>query len=119
MVRILSLVALALVLAGCAWSGPRHKPVPAAERAACLQQGGRIEGVGMMGTPACVIPYADAGKACSNKSDCQGICMRDDVGGPVPNPGDQMTGTCAPTNQTFGCFTIIDEGKVKSSLCQD
>lgn len=119
MIRLLALAGLALVLIGCAWNGPRHKPMPVAERTACLAKGGRVEGVGMFGTPACVIPYADAGKLCSNKSDCQGICMRDEVGGPVPKPGDPMTGTCEATNQTFGCFTIIDKGKVVSSLCQD
>ena len=122
--RILSLFAvMALAPAlGCASpNGIRHKPVTAAQRAECAARGGAIEGVGMFGTPSCVIPYADAGKACSNTSDCQGACLfnLDGSDRPIPKVGEPMTGTCEATNSTFGCFTEIDQGKAKASICVD
>lgn len=40
--------------------------------AQCEAAGGRWQRVCMLGTLACVKPYADAGKACSSGRDCQG-----------------------------------------------
>ena len=34
----------------------------------CRAEGGLIRGVGMFGTPACVKPFPDADKSCSDKS---------------------------------------------------
>ena len=120
--RSLSVTLLMMMpVLGCV-QGPsvRHKPITAAERADCSAKGGRIEGVGMFGTPACVIPYADAGKVCSNDSDCLGECLYDlDGANPVPKVGDPLEGTCEATNNTFGCFTEVDDGKAKTAVCVD
>ena len=117
----LATLLLAIPISGCAPDlSLRHKAVSAAERADCMAKGGRIEGVGMFGTPSCVIPYADAGKVCSNDRDCQGRCLFDlDGSGPTPKVGDPLGGACEATNSTFGCFTEVDEGKAKVSICVD
>lgn len=44
------------------------------DKAACAAKGGVVKGVCMFGFPSCVVSYSDAGKSCSNKSDCQGNC---------------------------------------------
>jgi putative hemolysin len=73
-----------LVLAGCT---PTAAPAPeaapqsfpremsVADRAACTGSGGRVERRGRMGAELCVMPFADAGKACTDKADCQGKCV--------------------------------------------
>jgi hypothetical protein len=43
--------------------------------AACAAKGGSIQPVGKAQIPVCVTPYADAGKACTDKSQCQGACV--------------------------------------------
>jgi hypothetical protein len=113
---------LLLPILGCAGDiSMANKSVSAAERADCAAKGGEVKRVGMSGAPACVIPYADAGKVCSRNSDCLGACLvvlgGDDQ--PVPKAGEPMAGTCEATNSTFGCFTEIEEGKATASVCVD
>ena len=78
-----------------------------------------------MGRPMCVIAYADAGKACIDKSDCQGECeASDDVGARLMDkktePKDEAgVGRCAPDNIPFGCHTYVENGAVTGTICVD
>lgn len=112
--------------ASCSWyeSAKFHRQLENSRKVAllkidkdkCSQENGKIEGVGMFGTPSCVHYYSDAGKYCIDKNDCQGYCM----GGEYLNIGEASTGTCQKSEQDqFGCFTIINNGKVSNAMCQD
>lgn len=90
------------------------KRLPAADRAACTASGGFVERMGMAGAEGCLHYLKDAGKVCTAKADCQGMCLYQ---GGQPMPA-HPTGLCAPTDSPFGCHTSIDNGKVVG-LCVD
>ncbi|MBO9717066.1 MAG: hypothetical protein J7507_09710 [Pseudoxanthomonas sp.] len=107
--RSLLCVLAVLLLAGCATP-------PVVDRAECAARGGTVRSVGMFATPACVIPYPDAGKACSDASECQGVCMAE-AGAVV---GDFAIGTCQRDNRdVFGCYHEIEKGVVVGGMCVD
>ena len=82
----------------------------------CSSEGGTIRGVGMFGTPACVIPFPDAGKACSDKSECQGLCKAPDSA----LVGSSAIGTCQrDTHDMYGCYNKIERGLVVGGVCLD
>ena len=83
----------------------------------CKAEGGSIQGVGMFGLPACVKPYPDAGKTCSDRSECQGLCKSapDAVVGSSPT-----TGTCQKdSHDIFGCYNEVKAGVVVAGFCFD
>lgn len=126
--RILLLIA-ALVLASCAepeikadgpivaseTGGPQPKPDTAE---ACTKKGGTYRRVCLMGSWSCVMPYADAGKSCTDKKQCQGQC-RYEGEGEMPPAGTAVTGVCQRTSDPCGCFGIVADGKLQSMLCVD
>lgn len=82
----------------------------------CKSEGGTIRGVGMFGTPACVKPFPDAGKTCSDESECQGICKAPENAA----LGSHSTGTCqADTHDIYGCYDKIERGTVVGGMCFD
>lgn len=107
----------ALLLAGCAAPSPQQAAAPSAETlaSACSAKGGSIQPVGKAQIPTCVVPYADAGKACTDKSQCQGACIAE---GNLESQG-AASGTCQKTNRQFGCFARIENGKATATLCVD
>lgn len=124
--RMFATFAVLLLLCGCStWrEQQRQKSLDAMRAAAladidtkkCTTDGGTIRGVGMLGTPACVIPFPDAGKTCSDESECQGSCVAPD-GAPV---GTSISGTCQrDTHDFFGCINTVDHGVVVAGLCAD
>ena len=126
MFRACMAIGLLLVLCGCSsvheWRSDRQlEHAHAAARAkidepACRAAGGQVRGVGMFATPACVVPYADAGKACRDKSDCQGRCI---VMETRVAEGTPIAGTCQPNDQLFGCWVEVVEGRVHGGMCVD
>ncbi|MET3666316.1 hypothetical protein [Caulobacter sp. 1776] len=111
-----SLAAAALLLAGCA--APATQPAaPSADNlaAACSAKGGAIQPVGKAQIPTCVTPYADAGKACTDKSQCQGACVLE---GNLEPQGD-VSGTCQKTDRQFGCYAKVVNGKATAAICVD
>ncbi len=117
-----NLVALCatLALAACSASParPAAAPAPAGgpDAQACAAQGGRVQPLGLRGQPTCVVPYADAGKACSDKRDCSGNCL---ASGTVA-AGAQATGVCQrDVSQNFGCQQRIVGGVAGPALCID
>ena len=91
---------------------PRATPV---ETQQCNARGGTIQPVCMLGNLACVVPYRDGGKRCSDKLDCTGQCLYE---GPPPAP-PSATGTCQRTNDPCGCKAPIHHGHVEPALCVD
>jgi hypothetical protein len=79
----------------------------------CRSDGGTIESVGIFGHPICVRPYADAGKVCSDKSECLGRCLAP-VGAALDS---RMTGTCEKDDSNE-CSYIVGQGVVTvGNLC--
>ena len=117
----LSILAAALLLTACA-SKTAVTPPPAAANwppphdmteAECKVAGGNWGPVGLMGTPACTLKSPDAGKQCSDSSECAGDCWSDGA------PGSKGTGFCQPTNMPFGCHSEVKDGVVQPALCAD
>ena len=114
--RILALTAVAaLLLSACA---PTAQPAaPSAENlaSACVAKGGSIQPVGKAQIPTCVIPYADAGKVCTDKNQCEGSCILE---GNIETTG-AVAGTCQKTNSLFGCYARVVNGKSTGAICVD
>ncbi len=89
-----------------------------AEKKACLKAGGEIKKTGRLQAESCVQPYPDAGEVCSDEADCLGWCiLEDSVSDPVP--GTPAKGVCQPTTDSFGCTTLVNDGKIEGTICVD
>nr|WP_295107539.1 hypothetical protein [uncultured Caulobacter sp.] len=114
--RILALTAVAaLLLAACA---PTAQPAaPSADNlvARCSAKGGSVQPVGKAQIPTCVIPYADAGKVCTDKAQCEGACILE---GNIETTGE-VAGQCQKTNRQFGCYAKVVNGKSTGAICVD
>lgn len=129
---------LALLLAACsstpptedsghiAAGAPASSTAPAGNEAAqayqdaldvdCQAAGGTLQPLGRLQRVQCVIPYADAGKACSTRSDCSGQCLA----ATEVVAGSKATGTCQrDIRENFGCHQRIDGGVAQGTLCVD
>ncbi|HOY79266.1 MAG TPA: hypothetical protein PLN33_15730 [Hyphomonadaceae bacterium] len=139
MIRTLLLAVVALVAAACSGPQPaddsapfvgfRGKPLKLASGAvdnavqealnanpdACTKAGGNVQPVCMMQRPMCVISFRDAGKTCSDSSECGGRC---EVDGQA-EPQKAATGKCTATNDPCGCFQIVEKGVAGYPLCAD
>jgi len=114
---------LAVSLAACS-PGTRPDAVPmdsatdgvSADAAACAAQGGELRPLGRLQRMQCVVPYADAGKTCSTRSDCTGHCLAaGDVAMGVP-----VSGKCQrDASENFGCRQRIEGGLAQGTLCVD
>lgn len=114
--RILALTAVAAVLlAGCAPTAQPAPPTAETLASACSAKGGTIQPVGKAQIPTCVTPYADAGKACTDKSQCQGQCVLE---GNLEAQGE-VTGACQKTDRQFGCYARVINGKATGAICVD
>ena len=88
-----------------------------ADPAACAKAGGALQPVCRMQKPMCVITFSDAGKTCSDGSECgSGRCVASEASAPKPGP---VTGICAPTNNPCGCYTRIEDGAAQATICVD
>ncbi|MEB1530215.1 hypothetical protein [Xanthomonas sp. WHRI 7945] len=115
-----------LLLAACA-SGPTPHAPPAAQSgsdgaeaapdaAACTAQGGSLQPLGRRGLLKCVVPFADAGKTCSDSGQCRGDCL---AVTPVPT-GSAAQGVCQrDISENFGCRQQVQGGVGASQICID
>ncbi len=129
--RFLASLALAALLSACsstppatdAAAQPAAADTPEATEAYqeardvdCRAAGGTLQPLGRLQRVQCVIPYADAGKACSSKRDCSGQCL---AAGEA-EVGVVATGTCQrDVSQNFGCRQRIEDGKAQGTICVD
>lgn len=104
-------VLLAVALVGCAGQGGSASGVGTPTTAAqCTAQGGHWQRVCLMGSLACVVPYADAGKACTDGSECAGKrCLAPQGAGIFPGQGP-MQGQCIANNNPCYFGINIEKG---------
>ena len=126
-------VMFALVLAGCTTGSATNEgdektyervkfvgeKATSEERAKCESVGGTVRRAGMAGWEHCIQNMPDAGKVCSDSSDCTARCEIPPQEGREYSPGEAATGQCAPTDEIFGCFTRVENGKADATLCVD
>jgi hypothetical protein len=113
---ILATASLALsLLAACAPATQTSAPTAQSPEAACTARGGAIKPVGRMQMPTCVVPYADAGKSCTDKSQCEGACILQTT----QEPEGPVTGQCQQSSSQFGCFAKVENGKATHAMCVD
>jgi len=114
-------IAATPLLFGCQPKEPATSTLIVPAVGQCKASGGKVEKVGMVGTPACVIPAADAGKTCSDSSECQGRCLVEDWEGDRPPPiGTKSKGMCEASNLTFGCIAEVRRGRIATPfVCVD
>ncbi|WP_242914157.1 hypothetical protein [Brevundimonas pishanensis] len=108
------LISATLVLAGCSTPPPQVPQDDAAS--ACAARGGTMKPVGRAQTVRCVLNFTDAGKVCTDASQCQGDCLAEASDTPASG---QVQGRCAPTSDRFGCRTEIKNGVAEPTLCID
>jgi hypothetical protein len=88
------------------------------ERTHCLAQGGRVGMAGPSGDEMCALPFRDAGRACTDRSQCAGLCLA-----PEPpaqgKPAASTVGHCQAFNYPYGCHETVDHGQVSGALCTD
>ena len=121
------LLAAGLVLAACS---PMPTPAPAlplqdepeppkmtVTTSSCTARGGEMRQVGRMQTWQCVVKYADAGKRCTDASQCEGQC--EIAGNSGIAPGTATAGVCQADSNRFGCRTTVKDGKAEATLCID
>ena len=111
-------------------TGSRLPPAPdtaVAERelelAQCRTKGGELrEGVATE-KPVCVIPYPDAGKVCSDSSQCTGTCRitGDEIRAKKVVPGvATVKGTCQRDKFDIGgCYAKVTKGMLGVVVCMD
>ena len=125
-IRALTVLIAVCLVCGCSsWRDWRMQKSVERSRAAalakidqeqCKAEGGVVRGVGMFGTPACVKPFQDAGKICSDKAECQGLCMAPESS----VVGSHSTGTCQKdTHDIYGCYDKIESSTVVAGICLD
>ena len=95
----------------------RAESLAAIDKEACAAKGGEVRQEGLLGTYRCTVPYADAGKACTDKSDCEGKCLLPPE--PEAATGEAATGACQANDSPFGCYAEILDGKIAAALCVD
>ncbi|MET0544855.1 MAG: hypothetical protein ABWZ40_00965, partial [Caulobacterales bacterium] len=81
-------------------------------------KGGGLQHVCLMGKIACVVTFADAGKACTDGSQCESKrCLVEYSA--TDDPKVAMKGVCKGTDNPCGCFTYMENGKPGPGLCVD
>jgi len=101
--------------------GNEPAPVAVAESPAaaeCLARGGRMQPLGRMQTMQCVVPYADAGRRCTDSDQCEGQCRVADVT-TRPAPGASVVGQCQVDSNPFGCHATVENGRAQATICVD
>lgn len=83
----------------------------------CLAKGGKYTKEGRLQAYRCVQQFSDAGKSCSDSSECQGKCTNSDTA--IEAGTANVKGTCAANDSPFGCSQTIEGGVAKGFLCVD
>lgn len=93
----------------------RAESLASVDQEACSKAGGEVRQEGMLGMYRCVKPYADAGKSCRSKSDCEGKCLAADDA----TPDQETTGVCQADDSPFGCYAEVEDGRITNAICVD
>jgi hypothetical protein len=92
-------------------------PAPAPDtQTACEAAGGTWGRFGLLGTELCNLPTSDAGRPCTDNSDCESVCVAPDGA----KLGDHVTGQCYGRSLTLGtCLPYVLDGVAQAVLCVD
>ncbi len=82
----------------------------------CQKRGGSLEVDGLRQCYVCTIIYDDAGKICSDASECQGECVSYKQ---IPPNQPNQKGQCKKNNLPFGCYQILRKGVAEPTMCVD
>jgi hypothetical protein len=85
----------------------------------CQAKGGTIRNVCRRQLPACVVPYPDGGKRCTDNAQCKGKCLVDTGTDGSSEPGGSVEGKCQQDNDPCGCKIEVVNGKVAGGACVD
>ncbi len=85
--------------------------------AGCDARGGVLSR-GAFGETYCKIEFRDAGRACTDSSECLGGCIVLS-GGMHALGGAKLSGVCKSTNVQYGCAEYLQRGRVVRSECID
>ena len=84
----------------------------------CLAHGGSWDRVCLSRSLMCVMAYPDAGKDCTDGSQCiSGRCLTN--WGSKSEEDGLIHGQCKNNNNPCGCYNFIDNGKKGDSICAD
>ncbi len=92
------------------------RDMSAADKAACTSAGGTVQRRGRLGMEQCVRAFADAGKACTDTSQCQGKCVGS---AGAASASEKVSGQCQADDRLFGCYSEIRDGKAAYAICVD
>lgn len=81
----------------------------------CKAEGGDWRRVGQLGIFSCVLKANDAGKSCTDASQCEYNCIAKE--GDEPKPGESATGVCQAESVLPSCFTLIVNGIAGGQVC--
>ena len=114
----LTMAAAALAFSACAPNQGDPPDATPKDQIACEAQGGDWRREGLLGEYMCVLPYADAGEACTDGDQCDGDCRLEY--GPSHKPGTEpVTGVCQANSSPFVCFATVEDGRVETTICVD
>ena len=88
--------------------------ISATESDACAALGGGVEQV-LFFTTACVYPSVDAGKRCTDSSQCEGTCQAKESA----KRGSRVVGRCSERVNTWGCENMVIDGIASGLICAD
>jgi hypothetical protein len=82
----------------------------------CIESGGKMLSVGLLGTSECIIEHNDANKPCTSSDECEGDCI---ITPELQERGSE-TGICKHNTNRFGCFSSIEDYKKNTAIiCTD
>lgn len=87
-------------------AAPAPEEQKSAARLSCEKRGDMWVKAGKSSVHTCVKRTKDAGRKCSNGTQCQGECLA-------------RSRTCAPYQPLFGCNEILQDNGVRMTLCLD
>lgn len=96
-----------------------NRTATADERKACEATGGEARPAGKAQFDMCVQTYPDAGKTCSDASDCLGRCVLEVGIDATPERGTLVTGVCEADTDQFGCTPLVNGGVFEGAICID
>ena len=85
---------------------PEVEVVRTAGQVLCETSGGQWVAAGETGAFYCASQTRDAGKRCSKKTQCQGVCLA-------------RSGTCSPITPLYGCNDVLEKDGRQVTLCID
>ncbi|WP_407352516.1 hypothetical protein [Luteimonas sp. R10] len=107
-------ILLLVLLAACGAPAERPAAAPVTGEAECLQRGGQWTQLGRASVKQCLLQTTDAGAACTDSDQCEGLCLAPEGSG----DGTAVGGTCSADTNRFGCRQRVTAG-VAVTLCVD